>query len=66
MKEEKQIRFDLWPRNDTPADGPRIIPYLDLDGEDDPIDFLFTLGGKYGLIASKGNLSALRPAGQTL
>lgn len=59
MKEEKQIRFDLWPRNDTPADGPRIIPYLDLAGEDDPIDFLFTLGGKYGLIA-RANLHTLQ------
>ena len=60
MKEEKRINFDLWPREDTPAaEGPRIIPYLDIAGEDDPIDFLFTLGGKYGLIA-RANLHTLQ------
>jgi RecA-family ATPase len=59
MNELKRIRFDLWPRTDTPADGPREIPYLDLAGEDDPIDFLFTLGGRYGLIA-RANLHTLQ------
>lgn len=59
MKEEKRIRFDLWPRNEEPAEGPRSIPYLDLDGEDDPIDFLFTLGGQHGLIA-RSNLHTLQ------
>jgi len=59
MNEQKRIRFDLWPRNDTPTDGPREIPYLDLAGEDDPIDFLFTLGGRYGLIA-RANLHTLQ------
>lgn len=60
MKEEKRISFDFWPRNDKPTEeGPRIIPYLDLSREDDPIDFLFTLGGKYGLIA-RANLHTLQ------
>ncbi len=60
MKEEKRICFDKWPRNEAPAtDAPRTIPYLDLAGEDDPIDFLFTLGGKYGLIA-RANLHTLQ------
>lgn len=60
MKEEKQISFALWPRNEAPAaDAPRKIPYLDLSGEDEPIDFLFTLGGKYGLIA-RANLHTLQ------
>lgn len=60
MTEQKQIRFDLWPRTDAAtADGPLIVPYLDLAGEDDPIDFLFTLGGRYGLIA-RANLHTLQ------
>ena len=60
MTEQKQIRFDLWPRADAAtADGPLVVPYLDLAGEDDPIDFLFTLGGRYGLIA-RANLHTLQ------
>jgi hypothetical protein len=51
MTERSTINFDKWPRNDTPAEGPRVIPYLDIAGEDEPIDFLFTLGGNYGIIA---------------
>lgn len=59
MNEQKRIDFSKWPRNDTPAEGPRPIPYLDIAGEDEPIDFLFTLGGSYGIIA-RANLHTLQ------
>jgi KaiC/GvpD/RAD55 family RecA-like ATPase len=40
------------------------VPYLEISGEDEPIEFLFTLGDKYGLIA-RGNLHTLRGAPKT-
>lgn len=59
MKENKKIDFTYWPKQDTPAEGGHVVPYLDVAGEDAPIDFLFTLGGKYGLIA-RANLHTLQ------
>lgn len=59
MSASKTINFDLWPTHETPAEGARIVPYLDIAGDDAPIDFLFTLGGKYGLIA-RANLHTLQ------
>lgn len=47
------------PQESTPAEGRRPVPYLDIAGEDAPIDFLFSLGGKYGLIA-RANIHTLQ------
>ncbi len=59
MSSRQQINFALWPRQDTPAESGRAVPYLDVTGEDKPIDFLFTLSGEYGLIA-RANLHTLQ------
>lgn len=59
MKESNKIDFTFWPKQDAPAEGVHVVPYLDVAGEDVPIDFLFTLGGKYGLIA-RANLHTLQ------
>ena len=59
MSSRQQIRLDLWPVHESAQEtGPK-VPYLDITGEDAPIDFLFTLGGKYGLIA-RANLHTLQ------
>ena len=59
MSSRQQIRLDLWPVHETAQENGRAVPYLDINGEDAPIDFLFTLGGKYGLIA-RANLHTLK------
>ena len=59
MSSRQQIRLDLWPAHDNAQESGRAVPYLDINGVDDPIDFLFTLGGKYGLIA-RANLHTLQ------
>ena len=59
MSSRQQIRLDLWPVHDSAQESGRAVPYLDINGVDDPIDFLFTLGGKYGLIA-RANLHTLQ------
>ena len=59
MSSRQQIRLDLWPVHDSAQETGRAVPYLDINGVDDPIDFLFTLGGKYGLIA-RSNLHTLQ------
>lgn len=43
--------------------GPQ-VPYLDIEGEDVPIEYLFTLDDKHGLIA-RANLQTLRGAPKT-
>ena len=58
------IRFDRIPIHDTTAENGRIVPYLEIAGEDEPIEYLFTLGDKYGLIA-RANLHTLRGAPKT-
>ena len=58
MSKARQIRFDLWPKHEAPAEGARAVPYLDVTGEDAPIDFLFALG-EHGLIA-RANLHTLQ------
>lgn len=59
MNGRVHIHFDQWPRQTVPAEEGRTIPYLDVSGEDEPIDFLFTLKGVYGLIA-RANLHTLQ------
>ena len=59
MSAGKQIDFSHWPKGGAPATEGRAVPYLDIAGEDAPIDYLFTLGGKYGLIA-RANLHTLQ------
>lgn len=55
MSQGRKIDFSRWPRQETG----RAVPYLDVTGEDAPIDFLFTQGGKYGIIA-RANLHTLQ------
>ena len=45
------IRFDRIPIHATTAENGLSVPYLEISGEDEPIEYLFTLGDKYGLIA---------------
>ena len=52
------IRLDRFPFHDKARDV-LLVPYLDITAEDQPIDFLFSLGGKYGLIA-RANLHTLQ------
>ncbi len=59
MKPGKQINISLIPIHEATQETGRAVPYLDIAGEDTPIDFLFTLGGKYGLIA-RANLHTLQ------
>ena len=59
MSSRTQIRLDLFPVHETAQETGLKVPYLDITGEDAPIDFLFTLGGKYGLIA-RANLHTLQ------
>ena len=58
------IRFDRIPIHATTAENGQIVPYLEIAGEDEPIEYLFTLGDKYGLIA-RANLHTLRGAPKT-
>ncbi len=58
------IRFDRIPIHTTTAENGQIVPYLEIAGEDEPIECLFTLGDKYGLIA-RANLHTLRGAPKT-
>ena len=55
----QRINIALIPLHETAKETGRAVPYLDIAGEDTPIDFLFTLGGKYGLIA-RANLHTLQ------
>lgn len=43
MSTGKQIDFSHWPKGDAPASEGRAVPYLDIAGEDEPIDFLLSL-----------------------
>ena len=58
------IRFDRIPIHAAESGGGREVPYLDIAGEDEPTDFLFSLGGQYGMIA-RSNLHTLRGAPKT-
>lgn len=58
------IRFDRIPIHDTTAENGQKLPYLEIAGEDEPIEYLFTLGDKHGLIA-RANLHTLRGAPKT-
>ena len=58
------IRFERIPIHATTAESGQIVPYLEIAGEDEPIEYLFTLGDKYGLIA-RANLHTLRGAPKT-
>lgn len=58
------IRFDRIPIHATTAENGQSVPYLEISGEDEPIEYLFTLGDKYGLIA-RANLHTLRGAPKT-
>lgn len=54
------IDFSNWPTGDTTEEeSGRVVPYLDVEGEDDPIDYLFNLDGTHGLIA-RSNLHTLQ------
>lgn len=59
MGQGRKIDFSRWPRQDAAQETGRAVPYLDVTGEDAPIDFLFTQGGKYGIIA-RANLHTLQ------
>ena len=59
MSTGKQIDFSHWPKGDAPASEGRAVPYLDIAGEDEPIDFLLSFGDKYGLLA-RANLHTLQ------
>ena len=62
MSAAKQIRFDYWPAQAEAPRGGLAVPYLDISGEDEPTDFLFTLEdaeGKHGLLA-RANLHTLQ------
>lgn len=59
MSQGRKIDFSRWPRQDAAQETGRAVPYLDVTGEDAPIDFLFTQGGKYGMIA-RANLHTLQ------
>lgn len=58
------IRFERIPIHATTAENGLKVPYLEIAGEDEPIEYLFTLGDKYGLIA-RANLHTLRGAPKT-
>ena len=58
------IRFDRIPIHATTAENGLSVPYLEIAGEDEPIEYLFTLGDKYGLIA-RANLHTLRGSPKT-
>lgn len=58
------IRIDLIPIHAAPSENAGKVPYLDIEAEDTPIDFLFTLNEKYGLIAA-ANLHTLKGAPKT-
>lgn len=58
------IKFDCIPIHTTTAENGLNVPYLEISGEDEPIEYLFTLGDKYGLIA-RANLHTLKGAPKT-
>ena len=58
------IRFDRIPIHGTTAENGQKLPYLEIAGEDEPIEYLFTLGDKDGLIVP-ANLHTLRGAPKT-
>lgn len=58
------IRFERIPIHTTTAEGERDVPYLDIMGEDEPVEYLFTQGDKRGLIA-RANLHTLKGAPKT-
>ena len=59
MSTARQIDFSRWPKESAAASEGCAVPYLDIDGEDEPVDFLFRYKGKYSLIA-RGNLQLLK------
>lgn len=52
---ETSIDFSKWGKGHVTQS----VPYLDLTGEDEPVDFLFCYKGKHNLIA-RGNLQVLK------
>ena len=58
------IRFERIPIHTTTAENGQKVPYLEISGEDEPIEYLFTLGDKYGIIA-RANLHTLKGAPKT-
>lgn len=59
MSTGRQIDFSRWPKERAAASEGRAVPYLDIDGEDEPVDFLFRYKGKYSLIA-RGNTQLVK------
>ena len=53
----KRIDFSRWGRDHTQQGG--AVPYLDIEGEDEPIEFLFRYKGEHLLIA-RGNLQTCK------
>lgn len=53
------VSFKNWPNDEHTPEAVQGVPYLDVSGEDEPTDFLFTLDGKHGLIA-RSNLHTLK------
>ena len=54
------IDFSKWPTGGAPKEeGRLVVPYLDVEGEDEPIDFLFALDGKHQIIA-RSNLHTIQ------
>ena len=51
MSQERKIDFSRWPRQDAAQETGRPVPYLDIFAARPKIGFLFSLGGKYELIA---------------
>ena len=51
MSQERKIDFSRWPRQDAAQETGRPVPYLDIFAARPKIDSLFSLGGKYELIA---------------
>lgn len=41
MSTGRQIDFSRWPKESAAASEGCAVPYLDIDGEDEPVDFLF-------------------------
>ena len=59
MSQGRIIDFSRWPRQDAAQETGRPVPYLDIFAARPKIDFLFSLGGKYELIA-RSTLQAIK------
>lgn len=60
MPQSKVIRFDLWPKHENPAGGAAVVPYLDINGKDDPIDYLFLSGEDGRGLIVRANLQTIK------